>query len=530
MKKCSGKDVIMRKKNIAAGALILTGAGIITRLLGFVYRIYMSNIIGAEGMGLYQLIMPLYMLAWSISCSGFNTTISKLIAEERAKGEYGNMGRILKQSVVITSFLGVFLSLTLYFSADYIAGYLFKDMRTAMSLRILSIAFPFMAAGTCVRGYFLGLQETLAPAVNQVLEQCVRMITIYILAGYFIPRGLEYACAVAVIGVVCEEIISFLYIFLSYRRFKSINRLTKRPSLTPSASISLILGMALPLTANRVSGSLLSTLENILIPQRLQVYGMNTSEAMSVFGQMSGMAMPLIYFPTALLTSLSITLVPAVSEAVALKRISNVRRIISKSVLLACVTGLGAASLFLAFPDELGRVIYHQPIGGMLFVLGPMCPFLYLQIIFSGILNGLGKQVFIFKVSLLTSAINIMFIYFLVPQRGIGAFMLGLFVSLAAACVLEIHKIRESVQIDLDFINSIGKPILAAAASGLSVKWLNKAYITPLLGQKFGLSLSVASLAFLFCSIVVLCGVIDVNDLTRFFKRNEKPGGSRSAA
>jgi len=469
----------MHKKNIVKGALILTCAGIITRLLGFVYRIYMSNIIGAEGMGLYQLIMPVYMLAWSISCSGFNTTISKLIAQERAKGEYGNMGRILKQSVIITTCLGIILSFSLYFAADFIAAYFFKDMRTVMSLRILSLAFPFMAAGTCVRGYFFGLQETLAPAINQVLEQCVRMAVIYFLAGYFIPRGLEFACAVAVIGVVCEEIISFLYISLSYRRFKSVNKLIKPPTLSPRASLSMIAAMALPLTANRVSASLLTTFENVLIPQRLQAFGMSASQSMSVFGRMSGMAMPLIYFPTALLTALSITLVPAVSEATALKRISNVRQTVSKSILFGCVTGLWAAGLFLSFPHELGSVIYNQPIGDMLFILGFMCPFLYLQIIFSGILNGLGQQVFIFKVSLLTSAINIVFIYFLVPIYGIWAFMFGWFVSLFLACILDISKIRENIHIDLDFINWIGKPLIIAAASGLTFRWLNRVILHP---------------------------------------------------
>ena len=518
----------MRKKSIVTGALILTGAGIITRLLGFVYRIYMSNTIGAEGVGLYQLIMPIYMLAWSISCSGFNTTISKLIAQERAKGEYGNMGRILKQSIVITSSLGVLLSLTLYFSAVFIAAYFIKDMRTVLSLKILSLAFPFMAAGTCVRGYFLGLQETLAPAINQVLEQCVRMIVIYALAGYFIPLGLEYACAVAVVGVVCEEIVSFLYIFLSYRRFKSINKLNKRPSMQPAAVLSLIVGMALPLTANRVSGSLLTALENILIPQRLQAFGMGADQAMAVFGQMSGMAMPLIYFPTALLTSLSITLVPAVSEAAALNRITQVKQTVSKSVLFACVTGIGASSLFLCFPDELGRVIYNQPIGNMLFVLGLMCPFLYLQIIFSGILNGLGKQVFIFKVSLMTSAINILFIYFLVPYRGVWGFMLGWFISLALACVLEIRKIGESIKIELDVANWIGKPILAAAAAGLCVKWLNSAYITPLIGLKPGLAASVCLLAFAFCAIVVIFGIINPSDLKRMIPQGSRRGGVRN--
>ncbi|MDR3239089.1 MAG: polysaccharide biosynthesis protein [Clostridiales bacterium] len=517
----------MRRKSLVAGALILTAAGVLTRILGFVYRIYMSNIMGAEGMGLYQLILPVYGLAWSIACSGFSTTISKVIAAERVKGEYGNMGRVLKQSVAITSAIGVALSLALYFCADVVGIYFFQDMRTITALRILSIAFPFMAAGTCVRGYFLGLQETLVPAVNQVLEQCVRMIVIFFLAGYFIPRGLEYACVVSVIGIVCEEFISFLYIFLSYRSFKRKNKLTKRPSLSPRASLSLILGMAMPLTANRVCASLLATLENVLIPQRLQAFGMTADQAIGAFGQMSGMAMPLIYFPTALLTSLSITLVPTVSEAVAVNQLGKIRETISKSMLFTTISGMGAASLFLTFPDQLGMVIYHQPIGQMLFILGLMCPFLYIQIIFSGILNGLGHQMFIFKVSLLSSCISILFIYFLVPLRGVNAFILGWFVSLTVSCTLEMNKIYDSIHLDLDAVNWVFKPALAAAAAGLSMKWLGAHFLFPLFGSLFGLVIGATLLGLMFCGLIMLTGVIDKSDLNRILKRR---GASKAPA
>jgi len=140
----------INRKKILTGALILTAAGIITRILGFVYRVYMSNLMGAEGMGLYQLIMPIYTLAWSISCAGFNTTVSKLTAQERAKGEYGNMTRMLKQSVIITTGLGALLTVALFFGAELLSVHFFNDMRTLLPLQILSLAFPFMAAGRCI--------------------------------------------------------------------------------------------------------------------------------------------------------------------------------------------------------------------------------------------------------------------------------------------------------------------------------------------------------------------------------------------
>ncbi|MCL2616791.1 MAG: oligosaccharide flippase family protein, partial [Defluviitaleaceae bacterium] len=116
-------------KKIVAGALILTIAGVITRVLGFVYRVYMSNLIGAEGMGLYQLIMPVYSLTWALTCSGFTTTVSKLTAQEKAKGELGNVRRILKISVAATTFLGLAVGAVLFFMADSIAAHFFNDVR-----------------------------------------------------------------------------------------------------------------------------------------------------------------------------------------------------------------------------------------------------------------------------------------------------------------------------------------------------------------------------------------------------------------
>ena len=512
--------VITAKKSIVTGALILTAAGIITRLFGFVYRIYMSNLIGAEGMGLYQLIMPVYTLAWSIACAGFNTTVSKLTAQEKAKGETGNMGRVLKQSVAITTTLGLVLTIGLFFGAKPLAAYFFNDGRTQLPLQILSLAFPFMAAGTCIRGYFIGLQETLVPAINQVLEQIVRMAVVYALAAHFMTRGLTYACAVAVFAIVCEEIFSFFFTFVAYKRYKRKQGFTKPPVLTSSKVMHMIFVMAIPLTANRVVGSLLTTLENVLIPNRLQAFGMSSSEAISVFGRISGMAMPLIYFPTAVLTSLSITLVPAVSEAAATEKLKHIGRTASKSVLFAAVSGFGAACLFLTFPHELGTLIYHQPIGEMLLLLGAMCPFLYMQIIFSGILNGLGCQVFIFRNNIISSLIVIAIIYFLVPIYGPNAFIAGWFAALIVVCALEIEKIRKSVSLETPFMNWLIKPVFAAFLASVSSRVAYR-FALDMTGPLWSLILALAIMVLVYISVVLLSGCIAREDMMRFSRKRE---------
>ncbi|MCL2355534.1 MAG: polysaccharide biosynthesis protein [Defluviitaleaceae bacterium] len=567
----------MNRKKILTGALILTAAGVVTRILGFVYRIYMSNLMGAEGMGLYQLILPVYTLAWSIACAGFNTTVSKLTAQEKAKGEYGNMSRMLKQSVVITTILGIFLTFALYFGAEILAEYFFRDARVVMPLQILSLAFPFMAAGTCIRGYFIGLQETKIPAVNQVLEQIVRMAVIYFIAAAFVPRGLEYAAAAALIAIVAEEVFSFGFVVVAYKIWKRKNlpggkpsrlrenaspvalvlgnekpsrlrenaslathvlgnekpsRLRENappatnvpgikllPSLTSKQMLGLIFGMALPLTGNRVAGSLLTAWENVLIPQRLQMYGMPAAEAIAEFGRIQGMAVPLIFFPTAVLTALSVTLVPAVAEAAAAKNMSGISSIASKALLFASITGMGAASLFFFFSHELGVAIYNQQIGFMLQLLGVMAPFIYMQILLSGVLNGLGCQMFIFRNSLISSGICIAFIFLFVPHFGIVAYILGWLVSLIVVIALGLKKIREFMSVEMSFNRWFLRPLAAAAVAGFVARFFADRFLLEFAGLHVGLVLSITILAALYFSGVLVSGSISRDEIRRLFFR-----------
>ncbi len=211
----------MGRKQLLVGTAILAGANILTKCMGFFYRIFMSNYIGAEGMGLYQLILPLYTLAWSITAGGFTITVSRLTAREHARGENGSIGRIVKQSASLCLLLSILLSCVLFWGADWIALHILQEPRTALSLRLLAFAIPFMSVGSCLRGFFQGLQQMTVPAFSQILEQLLRIGAIYLLAGIFVPRGLEYACFAAVWGIVLGEAGAFCYTFFHYLHKKT---------------------------------------------------------------------------------------------------------------------------------------------------------------------------------------------------------------------------------------------------------------------------------------------------------------------
>lgn len=510
----------MIKKGIIASAAILTLAGIVTRVLGFVYRIYMSNIIGAEGMGLYQLIMPVYALGWSLSCSGFTTTLSKLTAQEKAKGQYGNMSRFLKQSIVITSLIGLLIGFLLFIFSNQVAIFIFKEPRIVLSLKILAISFPFMAAGSCIRGYFFGLHEASIPAVSQVFEQIIRMFVIYMLTARLMPLGIEYAVAAAVVGIVVGEILSFLYVVYAYSDYRKKSRVTKKTSMLSSKSLYILIAMSTPLTLNKVTGSLLSTVENILIPRRLLVYGFTNKEAISEFGKITGMAMPLIQFPSVILMSLAISLVPVISEALAVKNYNKINYTVSKTMLFTTVIGIGSAGGFILFADTLGQVIYKEDISNMLIYLGVLSPFLYMNMVLSGVLNGLGQQTFIFRNSLISSLISICFIYFVVPILGVTGFILGWFISLLVCCVLNLKRIIKIAGIEMDFITWFLKPLISISATCLLLN-LIKPSIYNYVGNIIGLIATTITMGVMYLTLIMLTGCIAKDDF-KILKKNNK--------
>ena len=510
----------LSKKTLITGALTLTAANIITRLFGFSYRIFMASAIGAEGMGLYQLIMPVYSLAWAISCSGITTTLSRLVAAEQARGEFGNMRRLLRLSLIITIAIGFTLTVVLYFFAGFIGESVLNDGRITLSLRLLSGAMVFMAAGSCIRGYFLGLQKAVIPAASQIIEQMTRMIVILMLAGTFIPRGLEYASAAAVIGIVAGETLSFVFVYLAYLGHK--NKLPLNPaSMQQKQALLAIAAMAAPLTLNRISSSFLSAVENVLIPQRLQLWGHTAEEAMAVFGKITGMAMPLIFFPSAILVALSVSLVPSIAEARAVGLIGRVNSTISKSIVLTSIIAFGAGLIFVVLHDEIGQIVYRQDLGGLLLILGLMCPFWYLNITFSGVLNGLGEQIFIFRNSLLASLINIAFTYFLVPVYGVTAFLAGWFVGLIVITFFDIKRIKKVTDVSPQILRWFAKPALAAVASGLVVNLLHNRFVVVQFGRLWGSILSLGLLMGLYGAIVVLLGTISIKDIKQMLNMKQ---------
>ena len=462
----------MSRKAIITGTIILTTANLITRCMGFFNRVYLSNTIGAEGIGLYQLILPVYGLAWSITSAGFTTAISHLTAQEHAKRQKGNITKIIRQSVFLSLCISLWIALLLFWGSETVARFILKDSRVTYPLQLLAFAIPFMAIGSCLRGFFIGLQESSIPAISQVLEQTVRILTVYFLAGFFVPMGLTYACIAATAGIFCGEFLSCCFIIWNYSHYKKKHLFTQNPTISSCFALKSVLTMAVPLSAARISSSLLSTVENIMIPQQLQKYGQNTAQALTAYGELTGMAMPLLMLPSACLMAASVSLVPEISEANAISHHHRIKRTVSAVFLFTSVIGFGAAAFFAVFPREICYIVYNRPsLGNVLFPMAFLCPLLYAQTTLSGLLNGLGKQFFLFWNSILSSAISIAVIWFFMPLYGIPAFLFGWFLSLLFSVCNALIQLWKHTKTLPSFYNCFLKPLLAGAAAGLLIKY-----------------------------------------------------------
>lgn len=458
----------MKKEKIIIGTLILTVATTSVRLVGMFFRIYLANTLGAEGIGLYQLILSFYFLMVTLATSGIRVAISRLISEEIAVGNYANTKKVMHQSIAISIFTGFAAGAILYYFANYIGINILNDERTVLALLYLAPSLPIMAVSNCYKGYFYALGKVTQPSIIQMTEQFIRIFLIFYLMDTFLPKGLEYGCAAVAIGMTAEEIFAlflvwFFYIFDKKPRHKQ--------SKKADNMIFKILSISLPLSATSNLNSILRTVENTLIPARLLLYGLSTESAISLYGMIKGMVLPILFFPSSILTSLSSLLIPAVAGDNAVSNEKSVSRTLSQVLHFTAISGILVVAVFVSFPVEIAMAVYNDSqVGLMIKLISYVCPFMYLNMVISSMLNALGEQLSSFKVNIIESILKISIIYFFVPVYGFNAYLFALFITTILNTILYLFRLLKVSSIIFDISNWIFKPIAAAVISGFLAK------------------------------------------------------------
>ena len=447
------------KKRLIQGTAILTTAGLFCKLLGFFYRIFLSHIIGAEGMGLSLLIFHVHYLCFAFSVGGIQTALSRMIAASPGQNDNRRARSVFLAGLFCSVSTAFLLSVFLRHFSGFISLHILKEPRCSILLKILSLSLPLSAIHACTNGYFFARKETKVPAALLVGEQLIRISSSFLIYLFFTKKQLEPSPIIAVFGLVCSEFSAMaLSLFFLTGGFHS-RRISAASFRDCMVHLPEIFRLSFPITMNRVLLNLLHSTEAILIPWTLRRANMAANDALSTFGILSGMSMPVILFPTAIINSMAAILLPAVAEEQAVGNQKAILKLILNTVLYALLMGLSFWLLFLIFGNVLGDMMFHEKsAGNFIRTLSFICPFLYLNITLSSILNGLGKTFTCFLINFLDLSVRILFLLLLIPVFGVKGYLYGLLTgeilaTIASSAALA-HFLRK------DFSQQIKKDVL----------------------------------------------------------------------
>lgn len=464
----------MKHKVFLKNAAILTVTSLILRTVGMFFRIFLSGKIGAEGMGLYQLILSIYVLGATFATSGISTAVTRLVADELVCGTARSVRHILRRSLLLSVLLGLVSAFLIYVCAHPIGAYWIKDVRAVPALKVLAFSLPSMGISSCLRGYFMARREADLPSYAQLLEQAVRIGVIFVLIDRVASWGLAASCVAVIVGDTVAEWISCAHLALGYRRDR--RRLERQTAALPSGKphgsvIRKLIAIAAPITAGRYLNTGLRTIENIMVPLGIAAFCGSREIGLSQFGALKGMALPLIFFPASFLTAISTLLIPELSSAGIRKRHDRIRSAVEKALKITLLSSLLIGTVFTVFSTQLGQLFYDSTeVGIFLRVLAPLAPVMYTESMVDGMLKGLNQQVSSLKYSIADSALRIALIWIVVPRYGMGGFLGIMVVSNLLTSFLNLNRLLTVTGVRFCYGDWLLKPLLCAVgAAGITL-------------------------------------------------------------
>ena len=456
---------------LTQGTLTLFGAGLINRVLGFFYRILLAQRLGSQGMGLLGYAFPVLHVAITAATAGLPVAVSKIVAE-RAALNPGRVREVLRTSLRFVLVRSLVATVILALSLRFLENHVLADPRAVAPLTALMPLLTIVAVSSVLRGYFQGLQRMAPSAVGQVVEQIVRIGSALWLIDRFQHQGLAAMTVAAAGGMVLGELCGLLILWLAYL-MRGGPAPTPLPPAVRDSTLRELLGQALPISVTRVIGSLTEFLDATIIPRRLVVSGLTRDAATAFYGNLGGMAMPLVFFPTVISYALSQALVPAVSDAYARQDLALVRRRIAQSIYIALVVAVPTSAVFIVFGHLLGILFYGQrQVGDLLVPLAFAAPFVYLEASVSAVLRGLGRAALAMTNGLLGSAVRLVLVWTLTPLPGFGirAVLLAIGVDLFISFWLNYRSLCRVTGYAADLRRLVVPPLVAGLVLFFSLR------------------------------------------------------------
>jgi stage V sporulation protein B len=442
---------------------VLTGTGVLSQLVGFLYRILLTRLAGAEILGLYQLILPLYSVLLSLTGVGLYTAVSNLSARYQALGNRRGIYQLRGVALRLFFLLAVLPGAALLVFSDAASVYLLGDARTRLGLMLLVPCLLLTGTENLHKHYFYGTGRVYPAAITELLEQVVRAAFILALLVVLRPGTAEGAVGVIVLGMVCSEVLAAITQLLLFRLSLGAPGKLTGERLQPAALQRQVLHIALPLGGAALLGNLISSANAVLIPRLLVQGGMEQSQAVSAYGVTFGMTLPMLLLPTAFLSALGLVLTPKLSEYSALGRQEEIRRQVRRSVGASNLILIPALALLAVLGSAIGEALYGQAgVGDHLPLLALGVLFSCWQTLFLCVLNGLNRQGSSAAIALVCDGVQLLLTCLLVGRLGMGGYALGFVLSSLLGAVLSWLVAAQATGLQLPVFSWFTAPTLAA--------------------------------------------------------------------
>ena len=455
----------MRKKSrlFFINGTILTLTSLLMRFVTLIFNIYISNQIGSEAVGVFSLVMAVYIFFITIATSGLNIAVTVIVSEKFALNKNRIAIKAMRSCVFFSLLLGIIAGLLILLLSNFITDKFLHNIVSSKPLFYIAIGLPFIAISSCINSYFTCIRKAYKNAITQIFEFAIRIIATVLLLKVNISKGVEYICISLILADVISEICSFTLIFIFYIidiKFKKMN------DVRSFGQRLNILKIAFPVAITSYIRSGLSTLKQLIIPTQLEKFGLSYNNALSKYGIINGMVMPVILFPTVLINSYSMLLIPEFSTYVAQKNYKSINYISNKIFKITCAFSICICSIFLFFSNELGLAIYNNIESGFYFkILSPLIFFMYMDNIIDSILKGLNKQIGVMCCNILDLSITTCLIYFLLPVMGINGYIVSIFISELLNFSVSLFQMIKYSKLKLNFVDWILIPLASSFVS-----------------------------------------------------------------
>ena len=448
----------MSKDSFVKNSFLLTSANITTGVLGFIFSIYLSNLIGPEGMGLYSLVMPVYNLFICLMTAGIVAAISQITAGYEAVGDYTNTNRTIKLVASFNVIWSVIIGILVFLFAPYIAEVFIKDIRVLNAIKVTCPAMVFIALSNILKGYFLGRSKIKVPALIDILEKAMRVLTLALLIAAFNASSLELMVTLAYVSLAIGEFQSLSLLFIYYRHERKKAHTSHHTREGSAQLLFNVLIISIPLCLNGFLGNLFSMISTLLVPLRLVAAGFERSVALGMIGKFTGMAVTIIAFPMIVINSINQLLIPDLSYTLSKGNTYEATVRIRQVMKIAFLIGLATMIICNLIPDELGKMFYGRTdLGDYIRVASFCAPISFPSITMFGILNGLNKQGILLRNSIICSIIEIILLYILLPIPAINILGYGIvmLISSSISLLMNLHEVKKHLDLDLNKVNII---------------------------------------------------------------------------